>query len=53
MGEKIERIYKRYEDLKKQDCHINDGDTLGVIRQKDILFGKIMAFEEVIKILQQ
>jgi hypothetical protein len=53
MNDKIEKIYGIYENLKKQDCHIDDGDTLGIIRQKDILFGKIMALEEVIKILQQ
>lgn len=52
MENKIEQIYKNYENLKKRNCHINDEDDYNTIRQKDMLFGKIIAYEQVIEILK-
>jgi hypothetical protein len=52
MDEKIEKIYEYYEELKKQDCHINDDDFLSTIRHKDMMYGQIMACEKIINILK-
>lgn len=52
MNEKIEKIIKEYELLKAQDCHIYGDESHEEKRHKDMLFGKILAFERVIAILQ-
>jgi len=52
MNGSIEKIYQNYEDLKRNDFHINAYDSESIKRMKSINIGKMFAYEEVIKILQ-
>ena len=37
------------EYYKRKDLHINDGDTRSCIRMKDINFGKLIAYENILR----
>lgn len=46
-------IEKRYRELSDKDCHITDGDDVSKQRQKDILFGKVLGYDEVMVIIKR
>lgn len=54
MEEKLIKLEKCIKNLKQNsDCHINDNDDFITIRQKDMLFGKIMGLEMALELLKQ
>lgn len=53
MKKKVEKIYDLYEHLKKCHCYISDNERLFDERVRDMSFGKIIAMEMVIKILEE
>lgn len=52
MTDKINIIRNLYQSLKEQDCHINDNDSIDIIRRKDMIFGQIIAYERILEILE-
>lgn len=49
---KIEIIYERYEELKKEDITIDVYDSESLKTRKNVILGKLFAYEEVIKLFQ-
>jgi len=46
--DKINQVIIRYNELKGVNVHINDSDDKISKRQKDIMFGKLLGYEEIL-----
>lgn len=46
---KTNQALTKYNDLKGIDVHINGYDSENIRRQKDIMFGKLIGYEECLK----
>ena len=47
--EKINQVLTKYSKLKGEDVHIYDYESNDVKRDKDMTFGKLLGYEEVLK----
>lgn len=46
---KINQALTKYNDLKGIDVHINSYDNDNIRRDKDMMFGKLIGYEECLK----
>lgn len=47
--DKINQVLLRYNKSKGEDVHINDFESEMIKRHKDMTFGKLLGYEEVLK----
>jgi len=47
--DKINQVLTKYNQLKSIDVHINNCDDIVIKRQKDMMFGKLLGYEEALK----
>jgi len=46
---KIDQVLVKYNKLKEKDIHINDFEGEMIKRHKDMIFGKLLGYEEILK----
>lgn len=47
----VKELKDNYNNLLQNDCHIYDIDNKLTVRQKDMIFGKIMAYQQIFEML--